>query len=64
MRSWRRLPQLESIDLTPESISRQDAVVIVTDHASVDYDLVLQHARCIVDTRGVYRDDERSVVKA
>ena len=66
MRSWRRLPRLESIDLTPESIARQDAVVIVTDHSEVDYDLVLEHASCVIDSRGVYRShhNEATVVKA
>jgi len=64
MRSWRHLPRLESIDLTPESIARQDAVVIVTDHSRVDYDLVLENARCIVDTRGIYRDVGPPVVRA
>ena len=33
----------------------RDAVVIVTDHSAVDYDLVRAHAPLIIDTRGVYR---------
>jgi UDP-N-acetyl-D-glucosamine dehydrogenase len=38
--------------------------VIVTDHSSVDYELVARHAPLIVDTRGVYRASRSNVVKA
>jgi len=47
---------LESVPLTPELLSSSDAVLIVTDHAAVDYELVKAHASLIVDTRGVLRD--------
>ena len=43
---------------------RQDAVLIVTDHSAVDYELVARHAPLIVDTRGVYREPRANVVKA
>jgi UDP-N-acetyl-D-glucosamine dehydrogenase len=39
-------------------------VVLVTDHDGVDYPLVLEHARLIVDSRGVYRQAHPKVVKA
>jgi UDP-N-acetyl-D-glucosamine dehydrogenase len=42
--------------LTAESLAATDAVVIVTDHEAVDYAFVAEHARLIVDTRGVYRN--------
>ena len=42
---------MTSMPLTKEEISKADAVVIVTDHDQVDYDLVGQHAKLIVDTR-------------
>ena len=44
--------------------SSQDAVVIVTDHSAVDYELVLRHAPLIVDSRGVYRQPIPSIVRA
>lgn len=62
MRTWAELPQLRSEPLTAEILSTQDAVLLVTDHAQVDYDLVLEHASLIVDTRGVLRGDK--VVRA
>ncbi|HEX6250744.1 MAG TPA: nucleotide sugar dehydrogenase [Gemmatimonadaceae bacterium] len=43
----------ESVALTDEEIDRADAVVIVTDHSSVDYQRVVERARVIVDTRNV-----------
>jgi UDP-N-acetyl-D-glucosamine dehydrogenase len=58
------LQQLESRPLTPDLLSGQDAVLIVTDHTAVDYELVARHAPLVVDTRGVYRKPARNVVKA
>ena len=43
----------ESVALTDGEIDRADAVVIVTDHSSVDYQRVVERARVIVDTRNV-----------
>ena len=37
--------------LTPESLAAADVVVIVTDHQSVDYQSVVDHASLVVDTR-------------
>ncbi|MCP4202862.1 MAG: nucleotide sugar dehydrogenase [bacterium] len=64
MRSWPELPALESSPLTAEILASQDAVVLVTDHAAVDYDLVLEHGPLVVDTRGVYRQAHEKVIKA
>ena len=40
-----------SVPLTAESLDAHDAVIIVTDHSGVDYDLIRRHARVVVDTR-------------
>jgi UDP-N-acetyl-D-glucosamine dehydrogenase len=63
-RSWPGHPEMRSLALSPETLARQDAVVIVTDHSSIDYALVLQHAKLIIDSRGVYREPRPNVVKA
>lgn len=39
------------VPLTGEALERADAVVIVTDHTSVDYQFVADHAGLVVDTR-------------
>jgi UDP-N-acetyl-D-glucosamine dehydrogenase len=64
VRSWPHLPPLQSEPLTPELLRAQDAVVVATDHSSVDYARILSHAKLIVDTRGVYREPHPNVVKA
>ncbi|MDX1502280.1 MAG: nucleotide sugar dehydrogenase [Thermoanaerobaculia bacterium] len=58
MRTWRDLPPLRSQPLTAELLRSQDAVVIVTDHRDVEYELVLANAPLVVDTRGVYSGRE------
>ncbi|HEX8271874.1 MAG TPA: nucleotide sugar dehydrogenase [Longimicrobiaceae bacterium] len=50
----RDLP-MHSIRLTGDALEDADAVVVVTDHNGVDYGLVAEHARLVVDTRGVMR---------
>ena len=52
-----RLPrsnrELSSMDLSAAAVASADAVVIVTDHRSIDYELIVEHGRLIVDTRNV-----------
>ena len=47
----RETVMLESMPLTEEEITAADCVIIVTDHRSLDYARVVQHAGLIVDTR-------------
>ena len=59
--------ELRSVPLTPENVAAHDAVLIATNHANVDYELLRQHARLIVDTRnamGVKGLASANVVKA
>jgi UDP-N-acetyl-D-glucosamine dehydrogenase len=44
------------VDLTPEILAATDAVVVVTDHKKVDYQLVMDNATLIVDSRNVTRN--------
>jgi UDP-N-acetyl-D-glucosamine dehydrogenase len=48
--------QLASIELTPQALGRYDAVLIVTDHSSIDYAGVVRHSRLVIDTRNATRD--------
>ncbi len=63
-RAWQHLLPMRSQPLTAEALANYDAVLIATDHSSVDYDLVREHARLIVDSRGVYRESFAKLVKA
>lgn len=40
-----------SVDLSVESLATYDAVVITTAHKRVDYDLLREHAKLVLDTR-------------
>jgi UDP-N-acetyl-D-glucosamine dehydrogenase len=55
---------LFSIDPTPQNISNYDVLLLATDHAKFDYAMFQQHAKLIVDTRGVYLDPLTNVIKA
>ncbi len=43
-----------SVRLAPETLASHDAVLVVTDHDAVDYKLVADHARLVIDTRNVF----------
>ncbi len=43
--------ELESVPLTDEALSEADAVVIVTDHTTIDYGRVARLSRALVDAR-------------
>lgn len=44
-----------SIQLTGEEIAKADLVLVTTDHTTVDYDSVVQHARAVLDTRNALK---------
>lgn len=48
---------LRSTDLTPETLASFDAVVMLTNHSTFDTRLIREHARVLVDTRGVFKND-------
>ena len=56
--------EMKSVELTPQTLSIYDCVLLATDHDAFDYDLIKQNASLIVDTRGVYGDVVPNVVKA
>jgi len=43
----------KSVDLTPANLAGYDAVLIATDHDDVDWPLVVEHSKLVVDTRNV-----------
>lgn len=47
---------LRSIKLTRQNISSNDCVVIVTNHAKLDYGFILKNSKLIFDTRNVYNN--------
>ncbi len=58
---------LESLPLTPEMLGTMDAALIVTDHAGVDYEMVVRHTPLVVDTRNAtrgVREGREKILKA
>ena len=56
--------ELASVALTPESVARYDLLLLATDHSAFDYGMLKEHARLIVDTRGVYQEPAHHIIKA
>ncbi|MCH9058253.1 MAG: hypothetical protein IIB55_06475, partial [Planctomycetes bacterium] len=48
--------KLSSVPLTRETVAGYDAIVISTNHTSIDYQLLAEHARLVVDTRDAMRE--------
>ncbi|WP_038035495.1 nucleotide sugar dehydrogenase [Thermopetrobacter sp. TC1] len=55
---------LKSVPLTPDSVRSYDCLLLATDHDAFDYDMILENAALIVDTRGRYPGRHDNVVKA
>lgn len=53
---------LNSVDLSPESLSEADVVVITTNHKDYDPDFIVEHSKLIVDLRNVIAPDEKNKV--
>jgi len=49
-------PDMASVELTDEVLTGADAVVILTDHSSFDYERVVAKARVLVDARNATRN--------
>ena len=47
---------LGAVEPTAEALASYDAVVIVTDHSSYDYDAIVRNSRLVVDTRNATKD--------
>ena len=56
--------QLTSIEVTEETLSTSDCVVLVTNHSDFDYNFLQQHSQLIIDTRGQYPSNLENVVSA
>ncbi len=60
----RHVFDLKSEVLTPDRLTCFDAVLLATDHALFDYEVILQFSRLIVDTRGRFSRGTSNVVHA
>ena len=59
--------RMQSVELTPQTLADQDAVLIVTNHSCYDYAWIVANARLVVDTRNACRgvtEGREKIVKA
>lgn len=54
---------LRSVEFSRGEIEKADCVVIATDHSSLDYDLIQEAARQVVDTRNALRTNSKKSQK-
>ncbi len=52
---------MQSTELSEETLKHADIVLLLTDHTSFDYDFIANNSKCIVDTRNVF---ERNGVRS
>jgi UDP-N-acetyl-D-glucosamine dehydrogenase len=45
-----------SVPLEQKELQSADLVIIITNHAAYDYDFIVRHSRCVLDTRNATRN--------
>jgi UDP-N-acetyl-D-glucosamine dehydrogenase len=59
--------RMTSVPLSAEMLAAYDAAVIATDHSAYDYEMIVAHARLVIDTRNAtarVTDGRHKIVKA
>jgi UDP-N-acetyl-D-glucosamine dehydrogenase len=62
-RAWHGGFDMTTEPLTPETIADADCVAILTEHRTVDYDMVVSHASLVVDTRNAIAGHHSHVIR-
>jgi UDP-N-acetyl-D-glucosamine dehydrogenase len=47
----REVPELTSVELTPEFLAQQDCLVVATDHSTYNFPDIVRHSQLVIDTR-------------
>ena len=55
-RKYRMFEGMKSVNLIPKTIKKYDAILISTDHSSIDYNGLVKHAQLIIDTRNATKN--------
>lgn len=57
---------MRSVPLTSELVADMDAVMVITDHTDVDYQMVADKAKLVVDSRNMMQDwaEQDNIIKA
>src|SRR3954471_15413299 len=62
-RAWHGGFDMQTEPITPSALAEADCVAILTEHRTVDYDMVLNSSRLIVDTRNAISGKHEHVFK-
>jgi len=62
-RDWPAAKAMDSVPLTDATLAAADCVVVVTNHATFDYDRIVKQARLVVDTRNAVKTAHPHVFK-
>jgi UDP-N-acetyl-D-glucosamine dehydrogenase len=62
-RHWAGGFDLKSESITPAALGEADCVAILTDHTAVDYSMVVESAKLVVDTRNAIAGRHQHVIK-
>ena len=54
---------LQSVELTADSLASYDAVLLANDHDRFDYELISKNAALVIDTRGKFQKHS-NIIKA
>ncbi|CAQ86398.1 MULTISPECIES: nucleotide sugar dehydrogenase [Photorhabdus] len=55
---------LTSQPITENNLNTFDCVILATDHDKFDYELIINNAKLVVDTRGKYSPNHKNIIKA
>jgi UDP-N-acetyl-D-glucosamine dehydrogenase len=62
-RAWPQFENMASVELNVANVEAADAVLLITAHTGVDYEMVARHAQLIADTRRAF-SDSKDLVRA
>jgi UDP-N-acetyl-D-glucosamine dehydrogenase len=48
--------KLKSVPLTPANLKKYDVVLVSTDHTAYDYEMIVKHAKVVVDSRNATKN--------
>ncbi len=66
-RQYGMLLDMQSISLDRDTLKKYDAVIISTAHSAIDYQMLVEHARLVIDTRNATKDfpaPQGNIIKA
>ncbi|MGB5896145.1 MAG: nucleotide sugar dehydrogenase [Ignavibacteriaceae bacterium] len=52
--------EMESVELTSETVSKYDLIILSTDHSNFNYKMIAENAKLIIDTRNAFEKNKIS----